>query len=68
MIDNPIYYNINPGVDCHNNRIIDKIFNVVTPEYAANNPININCGKKNCRECLNCYKKDSPTIINEILK
>lgn len=47
----------------------DKVFTVYTKEYAEENGVVINCGKRKCLSCMQCYSKvGSPTIINEILK
>lgn len=45
---------------------VDKIFTVYDKETAKH--ININCGKKRCIDCLNCYKKGGKKYINEIKK
>ncbi len=47
---------------------VDKVFTVYDKDYIAENDIKINCGAKNCMSCLNCYKKNKVTVINEILK
>ena len=45
---------------------VDKTFTVWTKEYVDADFIN--CGKKKCVECQNCYKIDGPTEINELVK
>lgn len=47
---------------------IDKTFSVFTAEHAAKNDIHINCGARSCLTCLQCYKKDTATEVNEELK
>ena len=47
----------------------DKVFTVYDKEYAKAFDIVINCGKRKCLSCMQCYSKTgSPTIINELLK
>lgn len=46
----------------------DKVFNVFTREYAENNGIEINCGKRKCKDCMLCYTKNDVVVINEIIK
>ena len=47
----------------------DKVFTVYDKEYAKAFDIVINCGKRKCLSCMQCYSKaGSPTIINELLK
>jgi len=45
-------------------------FCVYTKEYAKEHSVNINCGARNCRECLRCYLSpaDDVQMINELLK
>lgn len=47
---------------------IDKVFTVYDPQYIKENGIVINCGGKHCAGCLNCYRKNDITVINEKLK
>ena len=47
----------------------DKVFTVYDKEYAEKNNVVINCGKRKCLSCMQCYSRaGSPTIINELLK
>lgn len=47
----------------------DKIFSVFTEDYAKYWGININCGKKKCKNCQICYTTFSTTnVINELIK
>lgn len=47
---------------------IDKVFSVITAEYAAENNIDINCMKK-CNLCMTCYVKiNDIKFINELKK
>ena len=46
----------------------DKVFNVVTMNYAENYNIKINCGAKKCSKCMQCYTKGGVSVINELLK
>ena len=52
--------------------MFNAVFTVYTKEYASKNNININCGSKNCLDCLLCYRDVNwdydPFEINEILK
>lgn len=48
--------------------IADKVFTVYTKEYATEHNIEINCGARSCVECQSCYKHDTETYINELLK
>lgn len=43
-----------------------KIFNVFTAEYAAEHKVDINC-YGNCASCMRCYRKDGPSVINEVI-
>lgn len=48
---------------------INKVFTVYTVDYLKDHKdIKINCGGRSCINCLNCYKKDGPRVINELLK
>lgn len=48
---------------------VDKVFTVYEKSYAEKNNIIVNCGKRKCLSCMNCYTKGgSPTYINELLK
>lgn len=47
---------------------IDKIFTVYTGDYITRENIEINCGARHCMGCLQCYKKNGITVINEKLK
>ena len=48
---------------------IDKVFTVYTSEQAAEeHNATINCGSKNCIECLACYRHNNVTVISELLK
>lgn len=33
----------------------DHIFSVYSPDYIAENAVEINCGGRKCRECMRCY-------------
>lgn len=47
----------------------DKVFTVYAKEYAEEHNVVINCGKRKCLSCMQCYSRaGSPTIINELLK
>ena len=47
----------------------DKIFTVYeSEEAAAKNNACINCGKRHCLTCGRCYRKDTETYVNELLK
>ena len=47
---------------------IDHIFTVFTADFALENDITIQCGLSRCLNCLQCYRKDTPVYINEVLK
>lgn len=47
---------------------VDKYFTVYDKKTIEEENIPINCGGKKCIECLNCYRKDGPTMIYEKLK
>ena len=48
---------------------IDKVFTVYdNEEAAAAHGVTINCGTKNCIECLTCYRKNKVEEIAELLK
>jgi hypothetical protein len=48
---------------------VDKVFTVYDKAYAEKNNVVINCGKRKCLSCMNCYTKGgSPVYINELLK
>lgn len=47
---------------------IDHVFTVYRKTYATENNIDINCGARDCKNCLKCYKKDTVFEINEMLK
>lgn len=47
---------------------IDKVFTVYTKQCAKAESVNINCGARSCLTCLNCYRKDGPDTISELLK
>lgn len=49
-------------------RIIDKLFTVYDKKYIAENNVEINCGARNCLTCLQCYNKNTATLIHEHLK
>ena len=47
----------------------DKVFTVYDKDFAKAFEVVINCGKRKCLSCMQCYSKaGSPTIINELLK
>lgn len=47
----------------------DKVFTVYTRQYLKEHPeITINCGKRHCLSCLNCYEDNEIVYINELLK
>lgn len=47
----------------------DKVFTVYDKEYLEKHPeIIINCGKRHCLSCLNCYEDNEIVYINELLK
>ena len=47
----------------------DKIFTVYeSEESAAANNACINCGKRHCLTCTRCYRRDTETYVNELLK
>ena len=47
----------------------DKVFTVYSKEYLKEHPeIKVNCGKKHCLSCLNCYRDNDVIYINELLK
>jgi len=46
----------------------DKVFSVYTKEYVEKNKVKINCGARNCLECLRCYKKTTGISVREVLK
>lgn len=51
------------------NKYVDRVFTVwSTEEKAAAAGYSINCGKKKCLQCLNCYEKRDILYINELLK
>ena len=47
---------------------IDKVFTVFDDDFIAENDIDINCGKRHCIECQNCYKKGGNVQVRERLK
>jgi hypothetical protein len=47
---------------------VDKVFTVYDKAYAEKNNIVINCGKRKCLSCMNCYDPRGEDIINELLK
>ena len=47
---------------------VDHVFTVYRKQYAMENNIDINCGARSCKGCLNCYKKNTEYHIREILK
>jgi len=47
---------------------VDKVFTVYTPDFIADNNIEINCGAKSCLKCHKCYKSNGYEYINEKLK
>jgi hypothetical protein len=47
---------------------VDKVFTVYDKAYAEKNNIVINCGKRKCLSCMNCYDKRGADIVNELLK
>jgi hypothetical protein len=62
IIDHPLYTADIPEK-------ADKVFNVFTKKYAEENKIDINCGKKRCKDCLYCYThRFTPNVINELIK
>ena len=47
----------------------DKVFTVYDKEYLEKHTeIIINCGKRHCLSCLNCYRDNDVIYINELLK
>ena len=59
---------VNKVLDLDQFPLADRIFTVFTKDYAFNNDIRINCGKKQCIKCQICYKKNSIKYVNEIKK
>lgn len=47
---------------------IDRTFAVYEKAYADAHGVKINCGARDCFGCRNCYVKDGPEIIRELLK
>lgn len=51
---------------------INHVFTVYDKAYIAENNVNINCGGRNCMNCIKkhkaCYFTDTETVINEQLK
>lgn len=47
---------------------IDHVFTVYDKNTATSENIAINCGSKNCIDCLNCYKPGGSFEVNELLK
>lgn len=45
---------------------VDKVFTVYDKKHAEN--VNINCGARHCRTCLQCYRNDTAEEIRELLK
>ena len=45
---------------------VDKVFVVWSKEYKEADFIN--CGKRKCMACRNCYRFDGPKVINEVVK
>lgn len=61
----------NPLIDHPVNTVpkhFDKIFNVLTADYAFENDIIPNCGTKQCYICQNCYKHNNTNVIYELQK
>ena len=44
---------------------VDKVFTVYDSKYIKENDIEINCGTRKCKDCLNCYKSGGFTQVNE---
>ena len=40
----------------------DKVFTVYTSKYIKKNSININCGSRDCRNCMLCYSRKSKVV------
>ena len=50
-------------------KFVDIVFTVYTADYAIENNITINCGSRDCINCLRCYTKTNGVIyVNEMLK
>lgn len=48
---------------------VDKVFTVYdSAETATAHGVTINCGEKNCIECLICYRHNNITQVSELLK
>ena len=47
---------------------IDKMFIVYRKTYANKNNVEINCGARSCNNCRRCYRKNTESIVTEILK
>ena len=48
---------------------VDTVFTVYTDKYIAEHGIDINCGERNCAQCLKCYTHhNNIKFINERLK
>ena len=54
-------------IDKPANDMIDLMFTVYTKKYVEAHTVPINCGKRKCIECLNCYK-DGGVNVNELQK
>jgi len=49
-------------------KFVDKVFTVHTKQSAKAENVTINCGARSCLSCLNCYRKDGPKEVHELLK
>lgn len=47
---------------------VDHVFIVYTPDFIAENGVEINCGARCCGSCGACYKRDGAFVIREKLK
>lgn len=47
---------------------VDKVFNVISEEYAKEHGIKFTCGARHCLTCRNCYSFNNLTEITEKLR
>lgn len=67
IIVSSLFLNIQLNIKLY--KYADKVFTVYDKAYLKEHPeIKINCGKKHCLSCLNCYRDNDVIYINELLK
>lgn len=67
IVVSSLFLNIQLNIKLY--KYADKVFTVYSREYVKEHPeIVINCGKRHCLSCLNCYRDNEIVYINELLK